>query len=90
MIIEMLLDMLYGLFSLLTAAIKIPQMPDEATSYITQFFDYLEAGAGILANYTPFAYIMILFGVILAVDIGIKLYHFVMWILRKIPMIGVS
>lgn len=90
MIIELLLDMIYGLFSLLTALIEIPQMPDEATAYITQFFDYLAMGAGILANYTPFGYIMILFGVILAVDVGIKLYHFVMWILKKIPMLGIS
>lgn len=90
MIIEMLLDMLHGLFSLLTTPIQIPQMPDEAMNYISQFFDYLTAGAGILANYTPFGYIMILFGVILAVDVGIKLYHFVMWIIRKIPMLGIS
>lgn len=90
MIIELLLDCIYGLFSLLTAVIKIPQMPTEATTYITQFFDYLEAGAGILANYTPLGYIMILFGVVLAVDVGIKLYHFVMWILKKIPMLGIS
>lgn len=90
MIIEMLLDMLYGLFSLLTSPINIPSMPPETESYISQFFSYLTAGAGILSNFTPFGYLMILFGIILAVDIGIKLYHFVMWILKKIPMISVS
>lgn len=90
MIIEMLLDALYSLFSLLTSAINIPGLPTEANDYITQFFSYLTAGAGILANYTPFAYIMVLFGVILAVDVGIKLYHFVMWIIKKIPMLGIS
>lgn len=90
MIIELLLDMLYGIFSLLTAPISIPQLPNTVQTYLTQFFDYLEMGAGILANYTHFGYIMSLFGIIIAVDIGIKLYHFVMWILKKIPMLSIS
>lgn len=90
MIIELLLDMLYGIFSLLTTPINIPQLPETVHTYLTQFFDYLEMGAGILANYSHFSYLMTLFGIIIAVDIGIKLYHFVMWILRKIPMLGIS
>lgn len=90
MIIEMLLDMLYGIFTLLTRPINLPKFPPQANEYLTSFFEYLTAGASILANYTPFAYIMVLFGVIIAVDIGIKLYHFIMWILKKIPMLGIS
>lgn len=90
MIIELLLDVLYNVFKLLTTPINIPPMPEEALDYINQFFDYLTMGAGILANYTPFGYLMILLGVIIAVDIGILLYHFVMWIIRKIPMAGMS
>lgn len=90
MIIEMLLSALYNIFKVLTLPINIPDFPPEATTYIEQFFSYLEMGAGILANYTPFAYLMVLFGVLIAVDIGIMLYHFVMWIIRKIPMAGMS
>lgn len=90
MIIELLLEALYNVFSLLTMAIDIPPMPDEAMTYVTQFFDYLTMGAGILANYSPFSYLMVLLGVIIAVDVGILLYHFVMWIIRKIPMAGMS
>lgn len=90
MIIELLLEALYGVFSILTAPINIPPMPEEALTYVDQFFSYLTMGAGILANYTPFSYIMILLGVILAVDAGIMLYHFVMWIIKKIPMAGMS
>lgn len=90
MIIKLLLDALYAVFSVLTLPINIPDMPSDAMQYVTQFFDYLVMGAGILANYTPFTYLMILFGVILAVDVGIMLYHFVMWVIRKIPMAGMS
>lgn len=90
MIIKLLLDALYAVFSVLTLPINIPDLPAEAMNYINQFFDYLVMGAGILANYTPFTYLMILFGVVLAVDVGIMLYHFVMWVIRKIPMAGMS
>lgn len=90
MIIKLLLDALYSVFELLTTPINIPDMPVEALNYIDQFFGYLTTGAGILANYTPFTYLMILFGVLLAVDAGILIYHFVMWIIRKIPMAGMS
>lgn len=90
MIIEMLLNALYGVFKVLTTPINIPDFPEQGLEYVNQFFDYLEMGAGILANYTPLGYLMILFGVLIAVDVGILLYHFVMWIIRKIPMLGMS
>lgn len=90
MILKLLLDMLYGIFSVLTAPINIPDFPSESMAYLEQFFDYLAVGAGIFANYAPFTYVMILFGVIIAIDIGIKLYHFVMWVIKKIPMLGIK
>lgn len=89
MILKMLLDLLYAVMSVLLV-IKIPGLPDGVMSYIDTAFQYISAGAGILANYVPLDYFMILFGVILAVDGGIVLYHFVMWIIRKIPMAGIS
>lgn len=90
MIIELLLNALYGVFSVLTLPINIPDFPTEALTYIEQFFSYLESGASILANFTPFSYLMILFSVLISVDVGIMLYHFVMWIIKKIPMAGMS
>lgn len=90
MIIEMLLDLIFNLFTFLSGPISIPDLPAEALNYISQFFDYLEAGAGIFANYSPFGYVMTLFGVVLAVDVGIKLYHFIMWVLKKIPVLGIE
>ena len=90
MIIELLLDALYNIFSLLTSPINIPPLPDGVHSILSQAFEYISAGVGILANYTDFGYLLILFGVIVAIDVGVAVYHFVMWILRKIPMISVS
>lgn len=89
MIIQALLDGIYNIMSVLFV-FDIPDLPGEVHSYIETAFEYIVAGAGLLANYTPLSYLMILFGVLLAVDAGIVIYHLVMWIIKKIPMLGVS
>lgn len=89
MIIEMLLNLIKNLLNTLLV-FSIPQLPAEVQTYIDMMFNYLVSGASILANYTPLPYLLTLFGIIVAIDIGINVYKFVMWILKKIPMIGVS
>lgn len=88
MLIELLLNLIYKLLGLLLI-FEIPQLPSQVTIYIDSMFNYLVSGASILANYTPLSYLLTLFGIILAVDVGINIYHFVMWILKKIPMLSV-
>lgn len=89
MLIELLLNLIYNLLNTMLV-FEIPKLPAEVQGNIDTMFDYLVSGASILANYTPLSYLMTLFGIILAIDVGINIYHFVMWILKKIPMIGVS
>lgn len=90
MILELLLDALYSVFSLLTTPISIPPLPDNVHTFLADAFEYIAAGIGILANYTDLGYLIILLGVVLAIDVGIALYHFVMWIIRKIPVASIS
>ena len=89
MIIETLLNAVYSLMSLLLV-IEIPDLPSQVYDFIDQAFSYITSGAGIVANYTPFDYLMTLFFVLIAIDAGIMVYHFVMWIIKKIPMLGVK
>lgn len=89
MIIEALLDTLYNIMDVLMV-LNIPSLPDEVYGYIDTAFTYIVSAGGILANYAPLSYLMVLFGVLLAVDAGIMLYHFIMWVVRKIPMLGIQ
>lgn len=89
MIIQLLLNLIYTVLDKMLI-FTIPSLPTEVQTYIDTLFEYLVTGASIVANYTPFAYIMTLFGIILAIDVGLNVYKFVMWILKKIPMISVS
>lgn len=89
MIITALLNVIHFILDKVLI-LSIPQLPSEAMTYVNTLFDYLVGATGIVANYTPLGYLLVLFGVLLAVDVGIMLYHFVMWVLRKIPMLGIE
>lgn len=90
MIIELLLTALFNVFNLLSNPINIPSFPDNVKSTIDSAMEYISAGAGIVANYIDYNYLLILFGVILAIDVGVAIYHFIMWVIRKIPLAGMS
>ena len=90
MIIESLMNLLLKLFGMLTAAINIPVLPDSVSTFMTDALSYIKTGLQLLAVYTNLEYLLILFGLIIAIDVGIAVYHFVMWVLRKIPMLGIS
>lgn len=89
MIIKLLLDLVYSIFNVLTLPINIPDLPQEINSVIATIIEYVGTGLAILQNYTHLSYLLILFGVIVAVDVGVWLYKLVMFFVRKIPMLNV-
>lgn len=89
MILETLMELLYSLFDIMLA-FEIPNLPTQVYEYVQTCFQYMATGAGILANYIPFAYLVSLFAVLLTIDGSIMIYHFVLWIIKKIPMGGMS
>lgn len=90
MLVNLLLDLIFGIFKLLTLPISIPSMPEGVKDALASFLEYIAMGISILGNFFDMSYILILFGVMVAVDAGILIYKFVMFILRKIPMLNVS
>lgn len=90
MIISLIMDILYASVALLTAPINIPSLPDGVQDVVNQYLGYISDGMTILNVYCDLGYLFTLFSLILLVDIGLMLYKFVMWILRKIPMLGID
>ena len=90
MIIELLLNVVYTLVDLLTAAIDIPGMPEAVSTLIAEALEYIITGLAILANWTDLGYLLTLYSLVLAVDGGLLLYKLIMWFLRKIPMLGIE
>lgn len=90
MIIEALLTLLYNVFALLTSPISIPQLPDTISQVMTDALEWVTVGLQIMGAYTHESYLLTLFGIVVAVDVGVMLYKFVMWVLKKIPMLGIK
>lgn len=90
MIIKALMELIYNLFAILTAPINIPGLPEDVKTMITSALEYIQMGLGLLANWTDLPYLLVLFGIVAAVDVGMLLYKLVMWVLAKIPMLGIK
>lgn len=90
MIIELVMNVIYSVISLLTTPINIPDLPAQLANIISSVADYISIGIGILSNYTHYTYLAVIFGVIIAVDIAMHLYQLVMFILRKIPFLNLK
>lgn len=90
MIITTLINLIYTVISVLTTPINIPDLPVEVSTYVSTAIEYIGTGLGLLSNYTHLSYLLTLFGVIAAIDIGLGLYKLVMFIIKKIPMLNIS
>lgn len=90
MLINSIMDMFIALFSLLTSAISIPDFPTSVTETLNSGLSYISDGLGIIRYFTHFNYLLVLLGIILAVNAAVHLYGFVMWVLRKIPFLSIE
>lgn len=90
MIVLALLEVVYGLFSLLLAPVNIPSLPDNVYLMVYDLCEDIASGIAVLSQYTDLEYLLVLFGVVVLVDAGVLAYKFVMFFLRKIPMLGIE
>ena len=66
------------------------QMADSGYKNSSDFMEYLQTGLQILAVYTHLEYLLVLIGIVVLIDAAMLIYHFVMWVLKKIPMLGIE
>lgn len=90
MIIKSILNVIYQLFKTLTVAINIPALPDSIAVVISDMCSYVSSGLAILAAYVDLPYLLILFGIVVAVDAALWLYKIVMYFVHKIPMANIK
>lgn len=85
MILELILDAIYSVIDTLLV-FKIPGYNAEMASYVATGLQYINAGVSVVANYVNLSYILHLLSMIISIDICINLYHFIMWVIRKLPI----
>lgn len=91
MIIESICDLFIKFFTGLLKFINIPQIPADVLSQVNSTIDtIIQRGAELLDLFIPFNIAKVLLLIVLAIEAGVEIYHFVMWVIRKIPMAGMS
>lgn len=91
MIIESIMNALISLFTTLLGWINIPQIPSDLLNSVNSTIDLIiTMGEGLLDLVMPYNIAKVLLEIVIAIEVGVKLYHFVMWILKKIPMVGIE
>ena len=86
MIIEAIITAFLAIFGALFSLFKFPSMPDGVQDIISTFVEYLATGIAIVSNYVDMSYLLSLFTIVALVEGAILIYHFIMWIVRKIPV----
>ena len=90
MIVEGLLNLIAWLLGLLLTPVNIPSLPEGVATAISRMSGYIADGLGIFAAFTHYQFLISLLAIVLVIDAAILLWKFVMWVIRKIPMGGMS
>lgn len=90
MLIEALLSHWVSIFDMFFGAVNIPPLSDDVRAIMEQIMQYIRSGMELLGNWTHLPYLLSLFGIVVVVDAAILVYNIVMWIIKKIPMAGMS
>ena len=89
MIIEGLLNAIYNLLDSILSGLDIPGLPESTSLAIIQFFGYFEYADSLVNLVFPID-MNIYFNIFFAIFGFEHLYPVIMWILRKIPMLGIE
>ena len=87
--INVLMDLIYALFNFALPSSATP-IPGTVGTYIAMALDYVAEGSVLLSQFVDLGYLLSLFMIVLEVDIAIFAYRVIMWVLRKLPFLGIK
>ena len=90
MIIEGILNVLKVLLFTVFGWINLPAVPDNITNGIDSFFDLIFNNLTLLGFFIRPITLSISIPVLLIILNFERIYHLTMWILKKIPMLGIK
>lgn len=91
MILQWLCDLLYNVWNAIFGWINIPSFEDGTVESVNDYVSYIiEMGASIMNFFIPIQTFSVLIGIVVAIIAFKYLYFLIMWIVKKIPMAGMS
>lgn len=88
--IKLLKKIVSLILSPLIALIDFPVVPDGLAEYTDKFIEYLHSGMGFISFFLPMTLVNALLTFVVACELFMLGYRIVMWILQKIPMLGIK
>lgn len=90
----MIVDLIKKLLSFVTdtifSVIDLPVVPEGLVNIVDQVFGYMRQGMGIINFFCPLNRISPAIDLFVAVWLVVHGYRLLMWVLRKIPMLGIE
>lgn len=91
MIIETLLNAIFSIFEKVFSVVNIPGMPDGMSEQVVSFFsDTLNYAGSLISLFVPWSQVKVFFPILIVILSSEEIYKLVMWVLKKIPMLGIS
>lgn len=92
--VELILESVFNLFSsaikLIFGWINLPDLPGDVEVVIDQLFTYMESGLGFVFLFFNMDLVKIMLPFVIVVANFEKVYKLVMYVLRKIPFLGIE
>lgn len=90
MILEAVFNLVSGLVKIVFGWINLPDLPDSITSVIDELLALISGSVGIIGIFVDLNMVKILLPVLLIVINFDEVWKFTMFILRKIPFLGID
>lgn len=91
MLVEKMFDVaLWIVNAFMTLLDVLPDFPDELVTALNTFFDLIFDNLSLLSFFLPLGIVQVLIPLVILVINFEHIYALIMWVLRKIPMLGIQ
>lgn len=91
MIFDKFIELGFWLFDILIQFMEqLPKVPQSFSNAVNMLIDFVEKGLTVLNCFLDLGFIRIAIPIWLAIATIDKTYHIIMWVLRKIPVLGIK
>lgn len=90
MIVESVMNLFSSTLKLIFGWINFPEVPEGIHDLISQLFELLQMGMSLVYCFVDYNTVVMLFPLVIVVANFDKMYKLVMFVLRKIPFLGIK
>lgn len=90
MIVKLLFELIINLLNIVFGWVSFPQMPEAVTTALDTLLQAMASAMGFVWLIVPRELVLVVLPVVLVVENFDKLYSVVMWVLKKIPFLGMQ